>query len=1374
MMFFSALCFGQETDVEVEVITNQPVSAIFTDARGLVYARPLAEPEVLLRFDGNQVSRLGRAEYLAEGLELPAGYEHSKLLKLSGNRVLSMSNPTREVALIELSDLSFTLRSFADIGLKDEALSLDFSQDENKWISVTAGKAAFTLFEWQMDGVTRSFPFTAGGKVRDAKHVLIGDTILLDVYPRGSYYYDWNGRMIKKIGDEDFVGWNMWESAVSYKYFSELKWLPDGNLYTSLRWSFPSQYVFNRTEARFYPAPNPFPSFEGEYVSIPITDSLGNQLYAGGKYYGQRSYHLITAAGEHYDLKEKLQDAILGNRDHTNPQAVVADNLVSGLWVASETKGLLRINFPKQRINHWQRIFGTISPVVYEGDQVIFNLKENGVIYMSFSNTGERLSWKHLFYEHRKKVISGARHLAFADDGWLWTNDYTALMGNELETNAYREIEMPGKIGEAWGLTSGNRAIVGMADNRLLLVVLEANAIEGLNIPVIPDSAALLSVFYDAETGLTWLGTTAGLFYGDPDQPAGWQQLLLDNQSLQVHHFYKESKAQWWLSSDQGWLAFDPEKLSITDQYTRVDGLISNQIRSTVKAKEFYWIGTRDGLSRFNPNTKNFKNFTHEEGLSSRKFTRGSAYLPGANCLVFGTENGLNYFRPEDLMDDEQPVISVSTLTFYQEDSGRVIKYLGNPQDIKAISLPADNRSLEIEFFLENLPETRWHTFAYRLVGRDEEWEGIKNRNRLSSRTLPAGKYVLEVKGKTRFSDWSEPHRIELIVADFFYNTWWFRISLLAVFAGIVGAWIYRLSRESEKLKLKVEERTATIRRDKETIEQQTGKLKELDAAKTRFFANISHELRTPLTVIRGFAHEAGDPANQAGKAQMLKSMGMIEANSDRLLVLVNQLLELSKLEAGKLAVRYRRTDLRPELDLILGSFQAVAQEKKQRLVSAISFPELMMDIDLDKLHKILYNLFSNAVKFSPEAGRITLRATVTETEEVLISVRDTGIGIPGDKLETIFHRFSQLDDGSTRKAEGSGIGLNFARELAVLMGGSLTVESKEGEGSTFTLTLPRWQAKTETAPEGGESLLPYPSPTGTGAAAWERAGLHPADPAEAAAPLTSENSLEPVSAPLLLLVEDNPDIIAYLKLCLGDRYRLLYARDGREGLAAALEHIPDLVISDVMMPVMDGLEMCRELKKDQRSSHIPVILLTALSSVNNRIKGLREGADAYLSKPFVREELEVQIQNLLQSRIRLRRHFLRAEPAGGKAPPETEVVAPAEADYAEKEWEFLNRITTIVTNNLGDPNFRTEQLAKELMLSQSQLWRKIKAVTGLSTKEFVDGIRLDRARALLELGELTVAEVAYAVGFSDPSYFTKRFSTRFGELPSSIGGRRF
>lgn len=1346
---FASSLWSQEFTVEVSSITNQPVSDVFLDSRGMVYALPLAEQEVLLRYDGNQVVRLGRKEYRAQGLELPHDYLHNKLYQPAPDVLISVSNSSAEVAIIDLKNLTFRLYDFAYFGIKGKLLSIGPSEVEDRWLSITEiedGKLQF--LEWSMNETYRTFEFLTIGKVRDAKQVAMGDTLLLDVYPTGSYYYTWEGELIDKIGDDDFRGWDMWDTPRAYKYFSELRRQPDGHLYTSLRWSFPSYFRFNERGKYFEPAKHPFTDREGLYVSVPICDSLGNCLYAGSEYYGQRDAILQLASGEQYELKASLQDAILGNRDHTNATTIATDNLLAGFWAASEERGLLRINFVDNRIDKSLRIFGVRGPLVFQDSILYVATFQNGIMERNIGPVLKApFTEKHIFFEHRKKVIKGAKALAFDSEHWVWSNDYTALMGNDRVTNAYREIELGDTIGPTWGILTDDKALVGMEDGRLLLADLQTSSVKPFIAAQIPEDTKLISVYQDGTDGLSWIGTSNGFFRGYYHDPESWQEQNNEHgEKMRVHHVYAEQPTKWWLATDRGLVSFNPVNQEFGDRFSELDGLASNQVRSTIKAKGYYWIGTRNGMTRLDSASRTLRNFSHEEGFTSRRFTAGSVYLAAYNKLVFGTDNGLNVFTPEDLMDDPAPTLHISSLRYYDEEKGQLVQKIGALEAIGTLRFPAANRSLEVEYFLNKVSRSGQHQYAYRLGGATQPWMEIENRSRLSFSGLEPGNYLMEIKGKTRFSRWSEPVSIKLQVEDFFYNYWLFRAGLLLFIAAIIGAWIYRLRRESDLLKRKVEKRTAIIRRDKEIIEKQTEELKELDAAKTRFFSNISHEFRTPLTVIRGFAQEAMNPANDTGTAALQKSMGVIEANSNRLLVLVNQLLELGKLEAGKLEANYQRADLRPELDLILASFTAAISERQQRLMSSIAFEELTMDVDSDKLLKILYNLLSNAIKFTPEGGKIALSSGLAGPDTVTISVRDTGIGIPGDKLELIFQRFSQIDAEFTRSEEGSGIGLNYARELAELMGGSLAVISEEGKGSTFTLSLPRWQAQAGTEKGRPPTMLSYPP-------------LHPA-----AAPETDEDVMDSGAHPLVLLVEDNADIIAYLKLCLGDQYRFLFARNGEEGLEIALEEIPDLIISDVMMPVMDGLEMCQNLKHEERTSHIPVIMLTALSSVKSRVKGLWKGADGYLSKPFAKEELEALMVNLLEGRKRLQAFF------GDKTKKTPDLLTtkfPEEKEYTVKEEEFLTKIVDLIEARISDPRLRTDDLAQKLAMSKTQLWRKIKAVTGQSTGEFIESVKLGRAADMLVEGKKSVSEVAYEVGYTDPSYFTKRFSRRFGQVPS-------
>lgn len=1360
VLFFSAPCFGQETEVQEEVVIDRPLRIVFHDTRKLIYGVPMAEPEVLLRYDGTRIDRIGRKSDQAVGLELPERFEHNALLVTKDDRLVTISNPTKQVAVIDLFTLDFEITTFSDLGIEGNVSSFRIAKDTDKWLSVNQEGDTAHVYEWEGLSIVRSFSFYVDEVLESSRLQELGpDTIMVNAYPAGTYLLEWNGHLIKEFNIADFRGASFIGRKSSFTSLSFMPEREDGKILGSTRWYSPHHWEYKRKEMMFSPAPYPFVDQDMEFVHLtPIVDQYGNSLYSGGSFMPPYDYTLVRADGKRIKLgKETGLRAIW--KEFRNEQTAFLDADLSKYFYAwSLTGELLRISLPQPRIKSFISEFGYLRPLLLSPDSMLVSSFRHGIYH--FGNPSEQgiLVFRHYWYKEREGVIREGKDLARGADGRIWANDELLLFGVDQQTNEAVEIPLPGAVGNDWAMLPGHKALIALRDGRLVRVDLSTGDFRDIQQPEGAASGEIVTVQAQTDGGVL-LGTTQGSFRGVPDKEAfGWSPMLPQApENPTVYDIYEEQADRWWLATDSGWIGINPRTKEVREHYTTAEGLASNEVRSTVFAKGYYWIGTRAGLSRFNPRTKEFRTFSFEEGFSSRKFTAGAIYAPGLNLVGAGTDNGFNYFHPEDLIDEAAPAISLSSLKYYDSGKDTVVFDVGTAHLHKKIFLPAAHRALELTFFIDEMSDPLENVFAYRIGEKNADWIELKNESRLSFNALPAGTQLLEIRGRTRFSAWSEPFTLRIEVAAFFYNSWWFRILLISVLAGIAGAWIYRLRRESENLKLKVEERTATIRRDKETIEQQTRDLKELDAAKTRFFANISHEFRTPLTVIRGFTTELLKPENHNEAGKLQQGIGMIAANSDRLLLLVNQLLELGKLEAGKLEVRYQRIDLRPELDLIYASFQAVAQEKKLRMMSAIGFTELMMDADVDKLLKILYNLFSNAVKFSPSESTLTLSAKVTATEEVEISVRDTGIGIPADKLETIFQRFSQVDDGSTRKEEGSGIGLNFARELAMLMGGQLTVQSREGEGSIFTLTLPRWQAGSETA-VAAAAALPYPV---NNQGSVQNESLYPASRAP-------DKADEPENEPLLLLVEDNPDIIAYLKLCLGDGYRLLAARNGQEGLALALEMIPDLVITDVMMPVMDGLELCRRLKKEECTSHIPVIMLTALSSVKNRVNGLREGADAYLSKPFSREELTSQVNNLLENRRRLQAHFSLFA-AGQQPNAVTDSVE--EKDYTDTERVFLAKAIAIVERRLSDPELRTDDLARELLLSKSQLWRKVKAVTGLSTGQLIESVRLEKATGLLAEGKLSVAEVGYLVGYGDPSYFTKRFSKRYGVVPSAYTG---
>ncbi len=528
-------------------------------------------------------------------------------------------------------------------------------------------------------------------------------------------------------------------------------------------------------------------------------------------------------------------------------------------------------------------------------------------------------------------------------------------------------------------------------------------------------------------------------------------------------------------------------------------------------------------------------------------------------------------------------------------------------------------------------------------------------------------------------------------------------------------------------------------------LEEQNLQLSQLDELKTRLFTNISHELRTPLTIITGMADQIKEEPQQ----WLSKGLVMIKRNSNNLLNLVNQILDLRKLEMGKMTLNYKQADIIHYLKYVAESFQSLAEQKDIRLQFSGNKAELIMDYDPEKILRIVSNLLSNAVKFTPEGGEVHLKVThypegkKDNKEQLELNVQDTGIGIPKEKLPAVFSRFYQVEEefnGEERKhlqkEQGTGIGLTIVKELMTMMEGEIEVESETGKGTTFSLFLPvHRNAAIVTSPVQKDEAV-------------ESTAFDTSFSIENQMIEVEEGSDE---LPSLLIVEDNTDVKQYLAACLQGRYRLYFAGDGQEGIDKALELVPDVIISDVMMPVKDGYEVCATLKSDSRTSHIPIILLTAKADDDARISGLEKGADAYLSKPFNKEELFVRLNKLLELRAQLQEKYRALD-------------EPITAQ--NQEDEFIKRIREEIEANLDDEFFGIQELCRAIGMSRAQLHRKLKALTGKSTSIFVRSIRLHKAKPILLNTDLNISQVAFEVGFSDPKYFSRTFNEEFGMTP--------
>lgn len=599
----------------------------------------------------------------------------------------------------------------------------------------------------------------------------------------------------------------------------------------------------------------------------------------------------------------------------------------------------------------------------------------------------------------------------------------------------------------------------------------------------------------------------------------------------------------------------------------------------------------------------------------------------------------------------------------------------------------------------------------------------------------------------------------------------WAALATLALLT-LVVAQIYRSYRrrtsDNQKLtavnisleaeKIKTEQQLAEEARERE-------RLNEMDAFKTRFFTNISHEFRTPLTVILGMAEQLEKDISRSGNPAPARHLALIKRNGQNLLRLINEILDLAKLEGNSLKMNYIQGDVLPYLRYIAESMHSLADTKNVQLRVESSHEAIVMDYDPARLLQIVHNLLSNAIKFTPAGGEVVMRLENGNGKlengnvdqfpgsnfQFQISVSDTGVGIAPEDLPLVFDRFFQAKNQDKARTGGTGIGLSLTRELVRAMNGDISVQSTVGAGTTFRVLLPvTRQAEPASQPAPGtdfrtsEGLTQHP------------AGL--------------ESALQGAEAGShLLIIEDNPDVVEYLAACFGKTYRLDFAYDGQAGIEKAIATIPDLIISDVMMPEKDGFEVVETLKNDERSSHIPIVLLTARATVADRIAGLKRGADAYLAKPFVEEELLVVAAGLLESRRKLQEKYRNADFETVPDAAAQEAETPEQKSFFDLENAFLQKVIALIDAQIDDTEFGNAELSRKMLMSESQLHRKIKALTNQSLSVFIRGVRLRRGRTLLQTTDLSISEIAYAVGFADLAYFSRSFSLEFGMAPSAL-----
>ena len=785
---------------------------------------------------------------------------------------------------------------------------------------------------------------------------------------------------------------------------------------------------------------------------------------------------------------------------------------------------------------------------------------------------------------------------------------------------------------------------------------------------------------------------------------------------------YEDNNQQLWIGHTNGLSRMDLNTQEITKIPLQTTGLFDIiQVYSIQPENNIYfWLGTDRGLYRLNVETGELRNFKMFPAQSRTEFNRLSTYQDPDGTLYFGSVEGLFVFHPDTLVKEARLIerfpVRIHLFSRFDNEKNTLTHSYSDLAATSTFDIYPHHKYFSFEVFVPDFRDTEKNTYTWWLEGYENSWSLPSNSNTIRYDNLLPGEYTLYVRGGISADYYKSSERQwQIIVHQVWYKTWWAYWFYISVFLGLV----YLFYRYQVKEQL---EKAEAIR------------LEEFNSLKSRFYTNITHEFRTPLTVIMGMTD------NIRG---YLLERKLIQRNSKNLLQLINQLLDLSKLESGSLKMDFIQADIVKYLQYLTESFYSIAEEKKIHLTFYPEVKEMMMDYDEVKIQHIVHNLVTNALKFTPEEGKIIIHLQQMDRDNqawLQIKVSDTGIGISEENLPRVFDRFYQVDTPSNLKVTGAGIGLSFTKELVEMMNGKITVNSKLGAGTDFLILLPAKQEvgtlkkernDLELAPSVSESVVP-------------------------SIDLSTLN--QNAELPSLLIIEDNQDVITYIESLLKGDYNIEIARNGVEGIDKALEMIPDIIISDVIMSEKDGYEVCKALKNDERSSHIPIILLTVKATSEDRIEGLKVGADAYLTKPFSKEELFIRLNKLIELRKALQERYssnnFLLKRTGFKTEPSLDNV-------------LLQKLIKVVQDSLDDQDFDVVHLCRAANLSNMQVNRKLKALTGKTPSGFIRSIRLQKAMELLQTTQLNISQIAYEVGFSDPYYFSRSFSEEYGRPPS-------
>lgn len=1114
----------------------------------------------------------------------------------------------------------------------------------------------------------------------------------------------------------------------------------------------------------------PIPYKGNNRLSIKtLTIDKDNNLYIGTEGFGLKIYNRSTNSIDDYDVHNGVFD-LSSSKVHS-----ILEDKDGNLWLGIFQKGLLMIpsmpnkfnyygykSFPKSEIGS-----SCVMSILVDRQNVAWIATDNDGLY-AVNDEGKQI----LHFKEEGSNRSAPRNIiCLLEDSEhkLWIGSY--LSGLTL-MNKQTGVCTPVNEQLSTPKASDNKKIFCIAEDRnqhiwvgtygsgvykmdisgKVINQYQSSKSQNENWQVNKLCNDWINCIIEDNEGLLWIGTCNGLSCFNP-KTENFINYLSQNNLLPntfVHTLLQDDKGFIWVGTSEGLYKFDKstQKFSI---YTTQQGLPSDVICGMVQdGMKNYWISTHQGMSKLIADTENFINYTASDGIQGNEFTRGAFYKDHRGKIYFGGTGGVTSFYPKDIAEPDKKLRIEITDFILGNHSVRKGDILGkrtitdsDVMDATRFTLTYEQNSFRMELSTLDFANPERIIYQYKIKELDTNWLNTSpGMNRVSYTNLSPGTYTFMVRAKDNKST-SDIRTVEIVVTPPWYNTWWAKVlwSCLLVLV-LYALTMYAISR---------------IHRRQEIMKQRHQE--QINEAKLQFFINISHEIRTPMTLIISPLEKL--IAEHSEKQQVYL---MIYRNAQRILRLINQLMDIRKLDKGQMHLKFRETDMVGFIEDLMQTFNYQAQKKNITFTFDKELPDagsLKVWIDLNNFDKVLMNVLSNAFKYTSDGGSIHIllktghnsayRGALKDYFEICVT--DDGIGIDKDKIKQIFERFYQINNDMTQSNFGTGIGLHLARSLVKLHHGLIKAENREDEqGTRFIIRLPLGSdhLKTdelENPDEAGSDLL---------MSQLSKDSLYETDDENAMA----DEGKKPKAKTRyrVLIIEDDDEIRQYMRNELNADFRISECTNGREGLEVILRDKPDLVISDIMMPEMDGITLCRKVKQNINVNHIPVILLTAKSKAEDRIEGLEIGADAYIVKPFNTELLRTTVSNLIANRERLRGQLI------GDQQVEEKIV---KIEMKSNDEILMGKVMKTINEHLTDPALNVEMLAANVGMSRVHMHRKLKELTNQSARDFIRNIRLKQAATLLREKNLSISEVAYATGFSNLSHFSNSFREFYGISPT-------